>query len=1117
MSFTLNFATRIVAIAGLLTVCTLTPARGQLAGANLSGVVRDSTGALVSGATVSMLNAATGTDREVTTNADGLYSAPNLLPGTYEIKVSAPQFATMIHRGLELNVGAELSLDFALRVGQTSEIVQVTDVALGVETTTSAVGHTVDQRTVVELPLNGRDWTQLATLEPGVVSAPTQVSTAITANKGNRGFGNQLSDSGHRPYENTYRVNGINVNDYSNGSPGGAIGINLGVDAVREFSVLTTDYPADYGRTSGAVINAITRSGANEPHGTAYFFDRDKIFDARNYFDPTTIPSFRRIQFGASGGAAIVKDKAFFYADYEGVRQNQPVTSLVTVPSNEALAGTLCKAPGCATTTTVPVDPNAQKYFPLFTHDEPASLANVTGTDTVSFSTASPIITSENYFTGRYDQNLSASDNIAASYFWDSGPQSQADALNNVVHDVFSRRQMGSVEETHIFSSQLVNTFSAGLSRVRGDINLPASAPNNLAASSSLAIAPGAAATPNIAISGLTPILGLGGNNQFFHHWTSVQVNDDAFWTHGTHSIRLGFAFERMDYNVLEKLSPNGRMSYKDIASFVQNTPVTLKGAHAPGGSNEVALRSSLVAGYIQDDWRTRPGLTLNLGLRYEMSTVPKDANNRIQAITTLVGCTASPTACGPVHLGSFTSSNPTLKNFEPRVGFAWDPFNNAKTALRGAIGLFDVLPLPYVFALNSAATYPYQIVASGPGSQLGVPASVTFNPNKIRQRYIQQNPKRAMVSNWNLNIEHQFARNLTAMVGYVGSRSVHLSYAADDINLVLPTQSSAGLLWPAVPGSQPAPDPNWAGGFGGAGIRPTMFDGASSYNGLQSQLKKTLSHGMQGQISYSFGKCRDLGSASLTGDTFTNSIAVPIPFSKSYRLGACDFDIRHNLVGTIIWDLPSFKDSSALVSSVAGGWELGTIVHYSSGAPFTAVVGGGGDPLGTGFNGDFSMDFASILPGCNPILGGLNYLNAKCFTLPYAPAAFATANCTPNDPVNQTGFYAATIAPPAGMAFCSNLLGNAGRNSLYGPSLVDVDLSLFKNFPVSRISEAFRIQFRAEFFNVINHTNFGAPGFLNPSQNNSIFDSTGALTVGSLNTTSTTSRQIQLGLKMIW
>ena len=260
-------------------------------------------------------------------------------------------------------------------MGQTSEIVQVTDVALGVETTTSAVSHTVDQRTVVELPLNGRDWTQLATLEPGVVSAPTQVSTAITANKGNRGFGNQLSDSGHRPYENTYRVNGINVNDYSNGSPGGAIGINLGVDAVREFSVLTTDYPADYGRTSGAVINAITRSGANEPHGTAYFFDRDKIFDARNYFDPTTIPSFRRIQFGASGGAAIVKDKAFFYADYEGVRQNQPVTSLVTVPSNEALAGTLCNAPGCATTTTVPVDPNAQKYFPLFTHDEPASLA----------------------------------------------------------------------------------------------------------------------------------------------------------------------------------------------------------------------------------------------------------------------------------------------------------------------------------------------------------------------------------------------------------------------------------------------------------------------------------------------------------------------------------------------------------------------------------------------------------------------------------------------------------------------------------------------------------------------------------------------------------------------
>ena len=272
----------------------------QLAGATLSGVVSDESGGAVAGAKVAIKNVATGDVREVTTNADGLYSAPNLLPGNYEVTVTATGFQTLVQKGITLTVGAEHALNFGLKVGQLNQTVTVSEVPPSVDTTSSTLSATVEQRTVVELPLNGRDWTQLATLQPGVISVRAQASTGATANRGNRGFGDQLADSGHRPNENTYRVDGININDYSNGAPGSVLGASLGVDAIQEFSVVTTNYTAEYGRTSGAVINAITKSGTNRFHGSGYFFDRDKVFDARNFFDGPTIPPFRRTP--CSGG-----------------------------------------------------------------------------------------------------------------------------------------------------------------------------------------------------------------------------------------------------------------------------------------------------------------------------------------------------------------------------------------------------------------------------------------------------------------------------------------------------------------------------------------------------------------------------------------------------------------------------------------------------------------------------------------------------------------------------------------------------------------------------------------------------------------------------------------------
>jgi hypothetical protein len=410
-------------------------------------------------------------------------------------------------------------------------------------------------------------------------------------------------------------------------------------------------------------------------------------------------------------------------------------------------------------------------------------------------------------------------------------------------------------------------------------------------------------------------------------------------------------------------------------------------------------------------------------------------------------------------------------------------------------------------------------------------PQPVNFNPQHIRNRFIDAYPSRSYVMNWNFNIQRELGDKYTLLLGYVGSRSLHLSAAADDINLVQPLSvPGVGFVFPCDPSAVPTVppghscadtqtgtriDPNWGGG---AGIRPVLYDGASSYSSFQSQLKKSFSQGVQGQVSYTFGKCRDLSSAPVTGDTFLNSIAVPLLLLKSARLGACDFDVRQVLSGTVLWDIPSVKNGNRFVSALTGGWELGTIITATTGAPFTVTVGDGNDPLGTGFNGDFSQDFASVIPGCNPIHGGLNYLNTNCFTPPTAPASLPAATTANPYGCAPTSYPNSPVTAPSGTQFCSNVLGNTSRNKYYGPGLTTVDFSVFKNMRITRISEAFSVQFRAEFFNILNHTNFLSPGFLNTfGQNNSVYDFNGSQLPTALNQTSTTSRQIQLGLKLIF
>src|SRR5207245_2538116 len=388
------------------------PAGAQVAGGTISGTVVDSSGRVIPGAQIAITNVDTGVSRSAATNEEGLYTAPNLLPGSYELKFSAPGFKTEVRSGIVLTVGAAAVLDLTMQVGTAIETLQVTGEVPDVQLASSDISAVVNATTVRELPLNGRSWTDLAELQPGVNAIQTQPTFAAGTDRGNRGFGQQLTISGARPQQNNYRLDGVSLNDYANGAPGSVLGGNLGVDAIQEFSVLTSNYSAEYGKTSGGVVNAITRSGTNQLHGSVYEFLRNSKLDAKNYFDDRTlpIPPFKRNQFGAAIGGPIVRDHTFFFADYEGIRQSKGISTLAFVPSQNARSGLMCSNPAgadpsnpCAT-TQITVDPSAAEYLTFYHLPNGPILGNG---DTGKFTFVGQQIVNENFLTARVDHKVS--------------------------------------------------------------------------------------------------------------------------------------------------------------------------------------------------------------------------------------------------------------------------------------------------------------------------------------------------------------------------------------------------------------------------------------------------------------------------------------------------------------------------------------------------------------------------------------------------------------------------------------------------------------------------------------------------------------------------------------
>jgi len=667
--------------------------------------------------------------------------------------------------------------------------------------------------------------------------------------------------------------------------------------------------------------------------------------------------------------------------------------------------------------------------------------------------------------------------------------------LNDVIFGSNTRRQFAAIEETHIFNPQLLNSFRFGFNRYPADIGASFKAVNPAAGDLTLGAVPGMAA-PAIVVPGVTEFGGgLNSPTVITYTLNAFQVYDDLFLTKGIQSLKFGFAVERDQLNGLEAPDPGGIFFFGSLTGFLTNQPVAFAAA-LPKGLSGRGFRQNIIAAYFQDDVRLRSNLTFNLGLRYETSTEPTEVQGKLANLRYVTDT--------QVHLGDPLFSNPTHWNFEPRIGFAWDPFRDGKTSIRGGFGLFDVLPLLYEYNSWESVSAPFALVGSVAPLPVGSFPTGAFAlanaPTSLSVTHQQFDPKRNYVMQWNVNLQRALTSNLTAMVAYVGTRAIHQFSHTDDGNIVLPTLTPAGYLWPFPAGSGTVVNPNFGSIYYGD------WGGHSYYNGLEVEILKRMSHGLQVQGSYTWSRSTDEGSSWGSSDPFAGSISSLFWFDRKLALGLSDYNVSQNLVINSIWNVPTAQSLKGPAAWALKGWQLGGVFEVRSGLPFTPLIGG--DPLGLNSGDPFAYPNRVRGSGCNSLVNTGNvsdYIKLQCFALPAATSAIA-AECTPFQPGGPGN--------PIAVGTCSNLLGNEGRNVVVGPGLVNLDFSVFKNNYIPKVSETLNVQFRAEFFNVFNRSDFAAP-----IDNGVLFDQTGAPVPGAgrIDSTANPSREIQFGLKVIW
>jgi outer membrane receptor protein involved in Fe transport len=1008
----------------------------QTVGASIQGAITDANGAAVPNATVEVRNVGTGVVHTVGGDAEGRYRVPLLPPGDYEVRVTASGFQPALRRGVSLAVGQDAVADVALTIGQIETTVTVEGAATTVNTISAALSGLVTRQEIRDLPLNGRSFQQLALLQTGVAAALAAGSDPVG------GRTPKISINGARPEQNNFLLDGTDINNVYNKTPGSVAGVLLGVEAVLEFQVLTNAYSAEFGRSAGGVINAVTRSGQNRFNGSLFEFHRNSAFDAKNFFDPADkeIPAFKRNQFGGAIGGPIRKDKTFFFAAYESLIERLGVTGVSAVPDADARQGRL---PGGRAVTLHPSIPAyLQTFFPL-----PNGRNLGGGVAEYLFTESQP--TNEHFVQGRIDHQLSSRDTVWGRYTFDNGNVDRQPSNKPPIAFTKerSRNQYLTLEHQHTFASGMLNTARFGFNRSVQEadnvrtVDIPAN----------LAFVPGE--PPGyISISGVVTELGGDFRLPRLDRLNNFQWGDTLFLTRGAHALKFGAQGQRIQFNQNTVSQRGGVLNFDNLELFLQGRARSADVA-LPGLVDPVrGYRQSLFGFFVQDDYKFRSNLTFNLGLRYEFATVPTEVNGKISNLRNVTD--SQLTVGDPWH------NNPSLKNFAPRIGVAWDPFGDGKTSVRAGFGIFydEILPKYYFFSgsLNPPFTTrtsinnpPFPIITQG------------FNPNapiRAQLQTVNFDLQTPYVMQFNLSMQRSLPGDVDVTVAYAGSRGNHL-IRIGDANLAPESIVNGVKTYNPTAGRR---NPNFTGIF------QRVTDAQSFYHSAQLSVIKRYSAGLRAQLSYTFSRSVD-DSSGINSQDFGNVVQYGLDwYDRTIDRGLSAFHVKHNLTFNWTYDLPFGRSLKGLSGALVKGWQLNNITAIRSGTPFTVRLGfnRSGNLNTTSFSAN---ERPNLKPGAssNPVLGGTDrYFDVNAFELP---------------PVNTRG--------------------TLGRNTLIGPGSVNVDASLGKSFA---LGESRSLLFRAEVFNLPNHPNFAVPSgqiAFTP-------------TAGRITSTVTTSRQIQLGLK---
>ena len=1079
----------------LLLLMTATFVQAQEA-SSLIGTVTDASGAAISGAHITVQNLGTGARRTTVSGREGQYEVLSLSAGRYRILARKHGFAREVRTGIHLAVGQSATANLILHIGSVRQQVTVHADASRISLTTSDISGLVGQRQVRNLPLNGRSYDELMTLDPGIVNYTSQKTGGIGVS--NSTVGNNFAVSGNRPQQNLYLLNGIEFTGAAevNMQPGGVSEELLGVDAVREFNVLRDNYGAEYGKRPGAQVLIVTQSGTNHFHGSVYEFLRNNVLDAPNYFDRGSAPPFQRNQFGAALGGPLQRNRTFLFGNYEGFRQHLHQTGVDLVPDANARLGLLpcrlvsptpnpCPASGLV---RVGIAPGVAPLLHLWPMPSPG--APDFGGISEAFNSPLQII-QDDFGTARLDRIFSARDTFSGVYTIDASSDLTPTSTNLYSTDLENLTEhVASLEETHIFSPSLLNVVRIGFSRAyyyytgEPTPGTPAaSVPGFVAdhAVGQVVVGGSAAANPAAQIS-------LAGSNV----GTNLHIARNLFTykdrltlTRGRQNISAGVWVEPLQSNEDLALLQAGQATFAGLQQFVEGTIANLGYDPAP---TEMNWRMLMGAWYAQDVVRVTPRLTLSLGFRDGFTNGWNEAHNRAANFVFQNGVIQTQPRIG--H--SIFTVNHAKFLPQPRIGLAWQPV--AHTVIHAGFGMYYDMQdaLGYRMDQNAPFNPTYHVlhlpVASLPVSAGTLPASA-----KIAPAGVQPNMKTPTLVSWSLRVDRQLTPNTYFSVGYIGSHGYHEMLSLDDNEptpAVCPS-ASCPAAYPAsfptplagsavpdganyIPAGTPLANPNLGAAWAWFSL------GSSSYNALQLDFHHRLTHGLLLRGVYTWSKALDDGD-SLNATASGNAPGlVSNPFDIRADWGPATYDVRNVATADTLYQLPLGHGQRYLAhlrgfaNALASGWTATSIVTLQSGFPFTPELS-----YNPSNNGDATNP---VRPFVNPVFHGRVITGRPSQW--FHPAAF--------------------LAPPPGSGF----YGNLGRDSLSGPSLATWDFSTLKD---TALRGRLHLQFRVEIFNLLNRANFNTPNLV-------VFTPSGlSPTAGVITSTSTTARQVQFGAKLLW